>query len=121
MKKLLKKIAPFAMLALILLPTVALAQINVYINELAEPLGLGTRDVRDTVASIINVALGLLGIIAVVIVIYAGFLWMTAGGSDERVKQAKSWMIGGVIGLIIVLSAYAIARFIVGSLLEATS
>ncbi|MEA3272762.1 MAG: pilin, partial [Patescibacteria group bacterium] len=121
MKKTLKKLAPFAMLALILFPTIALAQINVYINELAEPLGLGTRDVRDTIASIINVALGLLGIIAVVIVIYAGFLWMTAGGNDDQIKTAKGWMTGGIIGLVIVLSAYAIARFIVGSLLEATT
>lgn len=121
MKKLLKKTAPYLMLALVLLPTVALAQVDVYIDELAEPLGLGERDVRDTIASIINVALGLLGIVTVVIIIYAGFLWMTAGGSDEKVGEAKKWLGGGVIGLVIILSAYAIARFVVSSLLEATT
>jgi len=121
MKKFLKKAAPFAMLALVLFPAIALAQVNVYINELAAPLGLGNRDIRDTIASIINVALGLLGIVAIVIVIYAGFLWMTAGGSDDKIKEAKGWLTGGIIGLVIILSAYAIARFVVGSLLEATS
>lgn len=121
MKKLWKKAAPFVMLALILLPTIALAQVDVYIDELAEPLGLGERDVRDTIASIINVALGLLGIVTVVIIIYAGFLWMTAGGDKEKITTARQWITGGIIGLIIILSAYAIARFVVSSLLEATS
>lgn len=109
------------MLALVLFPAIALAQVNVYINELGEPLGLGTRDIRDTIASIINVALGLLGIVAVVIVIYAGFVWMTAGGNDKKVEEAKKLMTGGIIGLVIILSAYAIARFVLQSLLTATS
>lgn len=83
--------------------------------------GLGTRDVRTTIASIINVALSLLGIIVLVIIIYGGFLWMTAGGNDERVTQAKQWIFGGIIGLVIILSAYAIAQFVISNLVGATT
>jgi hypothetical protein len=83
--------------------------------------GLGTRDVRTTIASIINVALSLLGIIVLVIIIYGGFLWMTAGGNEDRVGEAKKWIFGGIIGLVIILSAYAIAQFVISNLVTATT
>ncbi|MFH1291988.1 MAG: hypothetical protein ABIH87_02215 [bacterium] len=82
--------------------------------------GLGSRDVRSTVASIINVALGLLGIVAVVIIIIGGFTWMTAGGNEEKVTQAKKWIFSGIIGLAIILSAYALASWVITQLVSAT-
>ncbi len=82
--------------------------------------GLGTKDVRATIASIIQVALGLLGIVAVVIILIGGFEWMTAGGQEEKTKEAKNRIFAGVIGLAIILSAYAIANFVVNSLVNAT-
>lgn len=83
--------------------------------------GLGSEDLRFTVARIINVALSLLGIIAVVLVVYAGFMWMTAAGNDEKVGKAKKILIGAVIGLAIILSAYAITNFVVKELFQATT
>jgi len=83
--------------------------------------GLGSEDIRATVASIINVALGLLGIVAVVVILIGGFTWMTAGGNDEKVGEAKKWIFSGVIGLAIILSAYAIANFVIDSLVTATT
>jgi len=82
--------------------------------------GLGSGDIRDTVASIINVAMGLLGIVAVVIILIGGFTWMTAGGNDEKVAEAKKWIFSGVIGLAIILSAYALANFVITNLIDAT-
>jgi hypothetical protein len=121
-KPLLKKLVSLAMIVFAILPSFALAQgTNLYINELAEPIGLGTQDVRLTIASILNVALGLLGIIAVVIIIYSGFIWMTAGGNDDRIKEAKTMLINGLIGLIIIITSYAVARFVINALLAATS
>lgn len=90
-------------------------------GRVGETTGLGTRDVRETIASIINVALSLLGIIVLVIIIYGGFLWMTAGGNDEKVGEAKKWIFGGIIGLVIILSAYAIASFVISNLVTATT
>ncbi len=83
--------------------------------------GLGSTDVRVTIAKIIRVAMGLLGIIAVVIILIGGFTWMTAGGNDEKVGEAKKWIFSGIIGLVIILSAYAIANFVVSSLVTATT
>ena len=84
-------------------------------------IGLASADVRVTIARIIRVAMSLLGIIVVVIILYGGFLWMTAGGNDEQVGSAKGWIISGVIGLAIVLSAYAIATFVINQLITATT
>ncbi len=70
---------------------------------------------------VLIVYVGLLGIIAVVIILYGGFIWMTAAGNEERVDKARKMIVAGVIGLAIILSAYAIARFVVNSLVNATS
>lgn len=82
--------------------------------------GLGSTDIRATIASIINVALGLLGIVALVIVLYGGFKWMTAGGSDEQVGEARKIIISGVVGLAVIFSSYAIANFVLEQLGQAT-
>ena len=83
-------------------------------------LQLGSRDLRETVASIINVALSLLGTIAVVVVLIGGFFWMTAGGNDDQITKAKGWIFSGIIGLAIILSAFAISKFVLEKLVEAT-
>ncbi len=83
--------------------------------------GLPASDVRLTVARIIRVAMSLLGTVALIIVVYGGFLWMTAGGNEERTGEAKKWITAGVIGLAIILAAYSITIFIVQNLVKATS
>ena len=83
--------------------------------------GLRNTDVRVTAAKIIRAAMGLLGIAAVVIILIGGFKWMTAGGNEEQGGEAKKWIYSGVIGLTIILSAYAIANFVVNSLVNATT
>ena len=74
-----------------------------------------------TIGRFVKLALSFLGVVVVIIIIYSGFLWMTAGGNEEQVKKAKSWMTNAVIGLVIVLSAYAIADFAIAEVFEATS
>lgn len=88
--------------------------------QAARPTVLGDEDLITTITSIINVALGLLGIIAVVIVLIGGFKWMTAGGNEEKVTEARKLIISGVIGIAIILSAYAIASFVINRLGAAT-
>jgi hypothetical protein len=88
--------------------------------EYGQYTGLSGGDLRLTVASIINVALGVLGAVAVSLIVYAGFLWMTAAGNDEQVDKAKSVMSAAVIGLAIIMSAYVITQFVFQSLTRAT-
>lgn len=83
--------------------------------------GLGVKDPREIAASVIRVVLGFLGIIAVLIIIYAGFLWMTAAGNDDKIATAKSMLSAGVIGLIIILAAFGIATFVMKALVNATA
>lgn len=77
-------------------------------------------DLRQTIANIINVALGFLGIIAVIIVLVGGFKYMVAGGDEQKTKDARGWIISGIIGLAIILSGWAITSFVIGQLIEAT-
>ncbi len=88
--------------------------------EYGAQTGLGSQDIRITIANIIRVALGLLGMVALVIVLWGGFMWMTAGGDENRIVTAKKILLNGVIGLVIILSSYAITSFIIKSLSDAT-
>jgi hypothetical protein len=58
---------------------------------------------------------------AVLIVLYGGFKWMTAQGDTKAVDEAKKVLIAGIIGLVIIVSAYAIATFVINSLVAATA
>ncbi|MEY4744610.1 MAG: Type secretion system pilin, partial [Candidatus Parcubacteria bacterium] len=78
----------------------------------ASATGLTTVDIRVMVGRIIRYFLGLLGIVAVSLMIYAGFIWMTAAGNDEKIKKAKAIMTNAVIGLVIIMSAYGIVMFL---------
>ena len=70
---------------------------------------------------IINVVLGLLSLIAVVLVLYAGFTWMLSGGSSERIKKARDLLIKAVIGLLIIMAAYGISKYVFELLNKATT
>ncbi|RJQ30409.1 DUF4215 domain-containing protein [Candidatus Parcubacteria bacterium] len=82
--------------------------------------GLGTRDLRVIVMSIVNVALGFLAVIAVLLILYGGFVWMTAAGNEQKIETAKRILVNAVIGLLIILLSFAITTFILNQLLEAT-
>lgn len=85
-------------------------------------IGIGqTRDIKDTIAQIINIILGFLGVIAVVIVLAGGFKWMTAGGNEDKVGEARKMIVQGVIGLVIIFAAWGIASFVITQLRSATT
>lgn len=94
--------------------------LNQNLNEVGSEAGLENADLMETLGRLINVVLGLLGIILLLIILYAGFLWMTAGGNSDQVEKAKKLMINAVIGLVIMLAAYAISNFVITSLGEAS-
>ncbi|MFH1207032.1 MAG: hypothetical protein V1668_00290 [Patescibacteria group bacterium] len=100
-----------ASLAVMALPFVASA---VTVDAaLGSTLSLGTADLEATVIKIIQWALGFLGLIAVVIILYGGFVWMTAAGNEEKVSTAKKVIGAAVVGLIVILLAWAIVTFVV--------
>ena len=69
----------------------------------------------DTMAVIINVILGLLGLVAVIFIILGGVSFVTSSGDPAKVKRAKDTILYGVIGLVVALLAYAIVNFVLSS------
>ena len=88
---------------------------------ITDATGLGVKDPREIAASIINVILGFLGIVAVIIILLGGFKWMTAGGNEDKVGEAKKLITAGIIGLVIILGAFSIATFVLNQLSAATA
>ncbi|MDD2758445.1 MAG: pilin [Patescibacteria group bacterium] len=70
------------------------------------------QDPRLAISTIIRTALSVIGMVFLVLTIYAGALWMTAGGNEEQITKAKNIIKASVIGLIIIFSAYSITYFV---------
>jgi len=67
---------------------------------------------------VIEGALSLIGIIFLALMLYAGYHWMTARGEEEKVEKAKDTIQRAIVGIIIVVGAYAIWKFIFSYLLN---
>ncbi|MBI4434654.1 hypothetical protein HY635_02455 [Candidatus Uhrbacteria bacterium] len=74
---------------------------------------------EDTIGTLIKGAISLAGVIFFGYIVWAGYLWMTAHGEEEKITQAKKMISGGVIGLVITLAAYAITVFVASRLIGA--
>ena len=86
-------------------------------NEFGAQDAQGASNLTATVAKVIGGALGFLGIIFVILLILAGFKYMLASG-DDQTKEALTQIKNSVVGLIIVISAYAIAEFVIKAVSE---
>ena len=68
--------------------------------------------IQTKAGQIIGTALSSVGILFLILVIYAGIMWMTAQGNEQKVTKAKDLLVNSVVGLIIVFAAYAITAFV---------
>ncbi len=118
----LKVTAWLCVLPTLLLPAAAFAQLEdakTDLEEVGEAIGTdATNDLPTLIGNIISALLSVLGIIFVVLVVYAGFLYLTAQGEDTKVKKAKTLLTQSVIGLVIIVAAYAISAFVIDALVE---
>lgn len=106
-------IATIIAMAFVFAPVVALAQVSLgFPSSFA---GFSSQDLVTTIENIVRIVLGFIGIIFMIVVLYGGAVWMTSKGAPEKIDKAKKILTSGVIGLLIVLSSYAIAAFIIGS------
>lgn len=96
----------------------AVSQLNAFAGRGGAQLS-SAQDPRIIVARIILFALTLVGTLFFAYIVYAGYLWMTAAGDEEKLEKSKSTIRTAVIGALITLSAYAITQFVSTSLLEA--
>ncbi|MGI5826886.1 MAG: pilin [Patescibacteria group bacterium] len=94
------------------------------LKKTGENLGYQTDQNTDTfiesyIGQILTLVFSILGLIFFVLIIYAGFLWMTAQGNDSKVSEAKKILTNAIIGLVIVLASYAISYFVFSALTPA--
>jgi len=76
-----------------------------------------TNFLQTKVGQIIGVVLSFVGALFLLLMIYAGILWMTAQGNEQQVTKAKQLMFDAAIGMIIIFAAYALTTFIGGQLI----
>lgn len=85
-----------------------------FVKGTALKAGFTTKDTSPAAVAgaLVNTFLSLIGIIFIILIIYAGFKWMTAGGNEEQVTKAKSTIVNSVIGIVVVMGAFVLYRFI---------
>lgn len=101
-----------------LFPVGVHAQIDTGIERAGVAAGYGSAsaDIPTLVANAINVILGLVGIVFVILLVYSGILYLTSQGDADRVKTAKQNITNAVIGIVIIVGAYTVTQFVVGTL-----
>lgn len=90
----------------------AVSEFKAGLNTANSVAGLGTTDSLPVlIGNIINAILGISGIAMVLLLVYAGILYMQGGTDEQKVKQAKGIITNAVIGIVIIVTAYAITSF----------
>ncbi len=133
MKKIIFGLLLITSLVAVLSPAVSLAQTSpgpvgdtgkVLLDQLdtaGQASKLSAKDPRLVVADVIKTVLSILGLVFLIMVVYAGFLWMTAMGEEKKVENAQNIIKMAVIGLAVILLSYSITLFIVYWLQTATA
>jgi len=85
------------------------------LQNVATKAGTTEGDISSIIGTVINAVLTLVGLAFLMLMVYAGMLWMTARGESEPVEKARKIITGSLIGLVIVMSAYAITAFVTAS------
>ncbi len=82
--------------------------------------GFSETDLPTIAANIIAALLSIIGLVLLALIVYGGFIWFKARGNEKEVERAKNIMTDAIIGLVIVMVAYALSKFVVCSVLKAT-
>ncbi|MEK7452347.1 MAG: pilin [Patescibacteria group bacterium] len=72
------------------------------------------------IGKLISALLGVLGIYFVIVILQAGFEYMTSNGSDDKVKEAKKHIVSSIIGMSILVGAYAISNYVISAIVTAS-
>lgn len=107
----------FFLLGLVFTPLSAALAVDTGLDATAGAAGLGAnspypKDVPTMIGNVIGTALSMIAVIFFVLMVYGGFLWMSAHGDSGQIDKAKDTIIAAIIGIIVVLAAYAITNFV---------
>jgi hypothetical protein len=104
-----KKMISALTVLVVLMPIISSA---LTLEGVGDTIGVGSADLKSTVIKIIQWVLGLLGLIAVIMIMYGVFGALTSSGNEDKMAFAKKTIIAAVIGLVVVLLAWAIVFFV---------
>lgn len=93
-------------------------QVDAFKAQVSSGESFGPTFLAGRLGVIIGILLSFMGVIFLGLIIYAGMMWMTAQGNEQKVTQAKDMIANAIIGLIVVLGAYALTAFIGQRLLQ---
>jgi hypothetical protein len=122
--------ALLAMTAIMIIPYLVFAQNTVAEGSNANPMNMLEKVAGDSFAEtdeeslprilglVVAGALSLLGIIFIILMVLAGYNWMTASGNEQKIEEAKSTIKRAIIGLVIVLGSWAIWTFILQNVIS---
>lgn len=82
-----------------------------------DPGSIGIKRVtsaESVLANLLNTVYMVAGIICVIIIVIAGYLYVTSSGDPSTTKRAREAILGAVIGIIVIIMAFGITRFVVG-------
>src|SRR3989338_3822679 len=124
-----KLLARISVLPMLLIPNSAMAAVDTGLTgagtNLTKVQGTGTallaNNLPKLIGNITNVFLGVLGIIFLVFVVYAGYLYLMAMDDAKHVDKAKKMLGNAVIGIILVMAAYAISTFVIDAISKAST
>ena len=71
---------------------------------------------ESMISKVITTALEFVGVIFLVLAIYGGYIWMIARGNEQEIEKAKNTLIAAIIGMVIVVAAYAISYYVINAL-----
>jgi TRAP-type C4-dicarboxylate transport system permease small subunit len=114
-----------AVFSVLLIPPVAHAAENPFVNARGQMAntqlhaGVADRSLEAVLGSFIKSAISIIGVIFFGLMVWAGYLWMTAHGETDKIEQAKKMISNAIIGLALTLAAYAITTFVVSRLTTA--
>lgn len=92
-------------------------QVTGGINDV-NPGGGTTTDLNDMIKSVLNWVFGIIGIVAVIMIIIGGFNMMISSGDPGKVKKGKDTILYGIIGLVIAILAFAIVNFVINGIFK---
>lgn len=105
----------FAIILALLLPLSASAEnlTSGALTGVAAGTGLSkVSSVNAAIGNVIGAALAFSGVLFFILALYGGITWMTAAGNQDNVKKGLKILLSAIFGLIVILSAYAITRFV---------
>ena len=107
---------------LILIPSLVFADKIKYKMQVPigdkEEITISDTSIGEYVKSVYGYAIGIVGILATVVLMAGGIIWITAGGNSERIGNAKSWITASLTGLVLVLCSYMILYYVNPSLVN---